>query len=226
VANSHNDLVLRRLANTFDTQTGAVHAHADNGSMTCTTNDASLLFSYRILSDSRIRLFDAGQNIHCPVGVGFLKVPTRASCAHDTTNHIFVETSHTDSIPGVIISHSSIAKQLSSDGCHMSSWPDRPGFIHFPTSNCSSPAMPDVFISLQPTDLRGGLTFTDALVRPSTLERSAPTLPSMIAKISLACTAHSEEMSDSAAYHLLLDPTDGFQCRTCHLPPRDLPDFR
>ena len=193
--------------------------------MTCTTNDASLLFCYRVLSDSRIRLFDAGQHIHRPVGVGFLKVPTRATCVHDTTNYIFVETYHTDSIPGVIISHSSIAKQLSSDGYHMSSWPDRPGFIHFPTSTRTASNRSEVFISLQPTNLRGGLTFTDALVRPSTLERAATTLPSVIAKLSFGCTTHSA-MSDSAAYHLLLDPTDGFHCRICHLPPRDLPDFR
>ena len=85
------DFVLRRLANTFDVTTGAVHAHADNGSMTCTTNDATLLFGYRLLSDSPVRLFDAGQHVHRPIGIGFLKVPTQPRCTHDASNSIFVE---------------------------------------------------------------------------------------------------------------------------------------
>jgi hypothetical protein len=219
------EFLLRRLANTFDATTGAVHAHADNGSMTCTTNDATLLFSYRLLSESPVRLFDAGQHIHRPIGIGFLKVPTQPRCTHDTNNSIFVETYHTDSIPGVIISHSSIAKQLSSDGYHMSSWPDRPGFIHFPSPG--SLLGVDVFISLQPTDLRGGLTFTDALIRPSLTEHSNPMLlPAIVAKLSASCTDHLLPVSSD--YRLLLDPSDGFQCNLCHLPPPDpvISDFR
>ena len=42
-----DSFLLRRLAETYDATTRAVFAHADNGSMACTTSDATLLYSYR-----------------------------------------------------------------------------------------------------------------------------------------------------------------------------------
>ena len=108
----------------------------------------------------------------------------------------------------------------------MSSWPDRQGFIHFPSPG--PPLGVDVFISLQPTGLRGGLTFTDALIRPSPTEHSNPVLlPATIAKLSASCTDHLSSVSSD--YRLLLDPTDGFKCHLCQSPPQAHPaisDFR
>ncbi|KAI2497911.1 retrotransposon [Fragilaria crotonensis] len=68
--------VLRRLAETYDVTTSASFAHADNGSMANTVHDATLLFAYRLLKDSKVRLLDAGDHAHHPLGVGFLCVPT------------------------------------------------------------------------------------------------------------------------------------------------------
>jgi hypothetical protein len=67
----------RRLSETYDPNSRAIYAHADNGSMACTTSDSSLLFSYRALagSNTKVRLFDAGSHSHHPDGVGFLCLP-------------------------------------------------------------------------------------------------------------------------------------------------------
>ena len=61
-ASAHGNLILRRLAETYDSKACAVYAHADNGSMACTTSDAALLFAYRVLhpDQTKVRLFDAG----------------------------------------------------------------------------------------------------------------------------------------------------------------------
>ena len=68
-------LLLRRLAETYDRTRHLSFAHADNGSMACTANDRHLLFAYRPLHRTNVRLFDAGHHSHHPVGVGFLCVP-------------------------------------------------------------------------------------------------------------------------------------------------------
>ena len=73
---SDDPLTIRRLAETYDTKTASVFAHADNGSMACTASDAKLLFAYRPLAEeSKVRLFDAGDHVHRPLGVGYLCVP-------------------------------------------------------------------------------------------------------------------------------------------------------
>ncbi|KAI2492882.1 hypothetical protein MHU86_21661 [Fragilaria crotonensis] len=73
----HDDFLLRRLVGTYDSKARAVYAHADSGSMACTTSDATLLYAYRPLlpHQTRIRLFDAGSHLHHPSGVGYLRVP-------------------------------------------------------------------------------------------------------------------------------------------------------
>jgi hypothetical protein len=154
--------------------------------MACTTSDASLLFSYRTLSgnSTKVRLFDAGSHSHHPDGVGFLclpayRVPSLLSDVPSTDAptftpcRVFVRTYHTASIPGVIISHCAIAKQLATDGYSMTSSEDRVGLIRFP-HRTPSPTSEDLCISLQPTRLRGGLTFTDSLSIPSSAAHMAP----------------------------------------------------
>ncbi|KAI2491888.1 hypothetical protein MHU86_22684 [Fragilaria crotonensis] len=64
-------------------------------------------------------------------------------------------------IPGIIISHAAISKQLGTDGYHMSSFSENIGHIHFPHRLRRSQ---DIHIILQPTASRGGLTFTEALI--------------------------------------------------------------
>ena len=71
-----DQLVLRCLATTYDDATSSSYAHADNGSMANTVHDASLLYAYRPLHGAKIRLLDAGDHAHYPLGVGFLCVPT------------------------------------------------------------------------------------------------------------------------------------------------------
>jgi hypothetical protein len=66
----------------------------------------------------------------------------------------------------VIISHCAIAKQLTSDGYSMTSADERVGLIRFP-NKVPSPTSEDICIRLQPTRLRGGLTFTESLIIPS-----------------------------------------------------------
>ena len=69
-------LSMRRLAETYDATTASIYAHVNNGSMACTVNNEKLLFAYRPLTNSSVCLFDAGNHVHCPLGVGFLCVPT------------------------------------------------------------------------------------------------------------------------------------------------------
>ncbi|KAI2512848.1 hypothetical protein MHU86_1637 [Fragilaria crotonensis] len=179
--------LFRRLSETYyDQNSRAIYAHADNGSMACTTSDSSLLFSYRALagSNTKVRLFDAGSHSHHPDGgVGFrclpaFRVPPLALVnSMDVSSFVpycvFVRTYHTASIPGVIISHCAIAKQLASNGYSMHSSEDHIGLIRFPSSASTQPSE-DICISLQPTRLRGGLTFTDALLIPTSDAHVAP----------------------------------------------------
>ncbi len=209
-------LLLRRLAATYDGTTSSSFAHADNGSMACTTHDAALLFAYRPLARPNVRLFDAGQHAHTPVGVGFLRIPVADRGIAGGPTSVFVRTYYTPTIPGIIVSHSAIAKQLGTNGYNMSSSVDAAGFIHFPhrLRRCQ-----DVYIRLQPTSRRGGLTFTDALLVPSPDEHLSPIpSPSVVRRL---CTEHSP----SARSTDLLDATDGMTCHACHSPPCDPSDF-
>lgn len=213
---SQEPLSVRRLAETYDATTTSVYAHADNGSMACTVNDAKLLYAYRLLVDSKVRLFDAGDHVHRPRGVGFLCVPTDDHKSGGAAQFVFVRTYHTPTIPGVIISHSAISKQLNTSSYHMSSHLNDPGFIHFPhrLRRCQ-----DIYISLQPTSQRGGLTFTAALILPTDEQHNAPA-PPWPTRVSRLCSDHSSGSSTS-----IVDPTDGMLCQACYNPPT-VPDFR
>jgi hypothetical protein len=100
--------------------------------MACTANDRHLLFAYRPLHSSNVRLFDAGHHAHCPVGVGFLCVPVDNRGNIGNPSSVFIRTYYTPTIPGIIISHAAISKQLGTAGYHMSSFTEDVGFIHFP----------------------------------------------------------------------------------------------
>jgi hypothetical protein len=206
---TENPYVIRRLAETYDASTTSVYAHADNGSMACTVNDAKLLFAYRTLVGSKVRLFDAGDHVHRPLGVGFLCVPTDNHASGGAQQFVFVRTYHTPTIPGVIISHSAISKQLKTSSYHMSSHSDNPGFIHFPHAlrRCQ-----DTYVSLQPTSQRGGLTFTKALILPTDEEHLA-SLPPWPTRVLRLCSDHSESLQS------IIDPTDGMTCQACHESP-------
>ena len=97
-------LLLRRLAETYDRKRRLSFAHADNGSMACTANDHKLLFAYRPLSRTNVRLFDAGHHAHQPVGVGFLCVPVDNRGNTGGPSSVFIRTYYTPTIPGIIIS--------------------------------------------------------------------------------------------------------------------------
>ena len=181
-----NHFLLRRLAETYDAPSRSIYAHADNGSMACTASDATLLYSYRPLTASsfnnKVRLYDAGGHGHQPTGVGYLRIPAYRLPPSDTVpDHptvpcsIFVRTYHTTTIPGVIVSHSAISKQLKTPGYSTASYEDRPGFIRYPTiSPSSTVTASDVFLRIQPMRCRGGLTFTETLLLPTKEEHLAP----------------------------------------------------
>ena len=206
-------ILLRRLAETYDRTRQLSFAHADNGSMACTANDRHLLFAYRPLHRTNVRLFDAGHHAHHPVGVGFLCVPVDNRGNAGGPSSVFIRTYYTFKIPGIIISHAAISKQLATDGYHMSSFTEGAGHIHFPHRLRRSQ---DIYIILQPTANRGGLTFTEALIAPTAEAHLAP-LPSN-QTVRKLCTEHAPVTAAT-----ILDPIDGMTCSACHLPPD--PDF-
>ena len=87
---------------------------------------------------------------------------------------VFVRAYHTATIPGVIVSHCAIAKQLKTkcNGYSTTSSDDVVGFICFPHRD-PLPTTSDIFIRLQPTRLRSGLTFTEQLLVPTASEHLA-----------------------------------------------------
>ena len=206
--------VLHRLAATYDDDTSSVFAHADNGSMANTVNDEKLLFGYRSINASNVRLLDAGNHAHHPLGVGFLCVPTTDRGIAGAPTSVFIRTYYTPTIPGIIISHSAMSKQLRTSGYNVSSHSNKAGFIHFPhrLRRCQ-----DIYITLQPTSQRGGLTFTEALVLPTDAEHTAPLRPP--ARILRLCSDHQHGPPTS-----IVDSDDGIFCQACQLPP--LLDFR
>jgi hypothetical protein len=68
----------------------------DNGSQATTTANQDLLWCYQTYAGN-YTLRDAGNNVHHPIGVGYLKIPTNGG-------HHFVACFHTPSIPSTIIS--------------------------------------------------------------------------------------------------------------------------
>ena len=182
--------------------------------MANTVNDANLLFAYRPLHNSTVRLLDAGNHAHHPLGAGYLCVPTNDRGIAGAPTSVFIRTYYTPTIPGIIISHSAISKQLRTSSYHAFSHSSKAGFIHFPhrLRRCQ-----DIYITIQPTSQRGGLTFTDALVLPTAAEHSAPLGPSM--RILRLCSDHRPGPPASIA-----DSDDGMFCHACQLPP--LSDFR
>lgn len=100
--------------------------------MACTANDRQLLFAYRPLSCTNVRFFDVGHHVHQPVGVGFMCVPVDNRGNAGGPSSVFIRTYDTPMIPGIIISHDAISKQLVTNGYHMLSFTEGIGHIHFP----------------------------------------------------------------------------------------------
>jgi Reverse transcriptase (RNA-dependent DNA polymerase) len=225
-----NAFLLRRLAETYDAPSRSIFAHADNGSMACTTSDSTLLYSYRPMQAQtcKIKLFDAGNHPHQPTGVGFLRVPAFRLQLSATTDpperescSVFIRTYHTASIPGVIISHSAISRQLATNGYTLATSEDQPGYIRFPLRSVAVSTARDVYVPIQPTRCRGGLTFTDALIIPTEIERSAP-LPTPVASAGryLLCDASVPRVSacPPGDFALVPNPTSP---PVSHLPEFD-----
>jgi hypothetical protein len=90
----------------------------------------------------------------------------------------------------------------------MSSFTETAGHILFPHRLRRSQ---DIYIILQPTASRGGLTFTEALIAP-TLKAHLEPLPSdqVVRKL---CTEHAPVTAAT-----ILDPIEGMTCDACHSP--------
>jgi hypothetical protein len=86
-----------------------LRAHTDGGSMATTTNRRDYLWEYRALSSTEQRpvLRVADARAHRPVGIGFLRVPTKGS------KHGFhpVRCYYTPSLPATILSPSAMARE-------------------------------------------------------------------------------------------------------------------
>jgi hypothetical protein len=127
------------------------------------------------------------------------------------SSFVFVQTYHTPTIPGVIISHSAISRQLNTSSYHTSSHLDAAGFIHFPHRlRCKQ----DVYVSIQPISKLGGLAFTEALILPDNEQHLAaiPPWPTCVHRL---CSDHA---SDILTPHVI-NPIDGMTCKACHEPP-------
>ena len=95
----------------------------------------------------------------------------------------------------------------------MSSFATSPAHIMFPHRLRRSQ---DIYIILQLTASRGGLTFTEALIAPAPEAHLAP-LPSdqFVRRL---CTEHTAVTASA-----ILNSIDGMTCGACHSPPD--PDF-
>jgi hypothetical protein len=228
--------LLRRLAETYDVPSRSVYAHADNGLMTCTASDATLLYAYRPLTASsfnhKVRLFDAGGHGHQPTGVGYLCISAYCLQPLDTVPDaptvpcsVFVRTYHTTTIPGVIVSHSAMSKQLKTHGYSAASFEDRPDFIRYPTTSPSLLTASNVFLRIQPMQCRGGLTFTEALILPIKSEHLAPLpLPVHAPDLFIVCSVQTTSGANCWKYPTMTDfsPTSSESLPTVAL---DLPEF-
>ena len=207
-------ILLLRLAETYDRSQHFSFVHADNGSMACTVNDRNLLLAYHPLTCTNVRLFDAGYYAHHPKVVGFLCVPIDNRGSAGGPSSVFIRTYFTPTIPGIIISHAAISNELGTNRYHMSSLPEHTRHILFAHRLRH---LQDIYIILQPTANRGGLTFTEALIAPTPEAHIAP-LPSnhFVRRL---CTEHSPVTAGT-----ILDPVDGMTCGESHSPPA--PVFR
>ncbi len=178
--------LLRRLAETYNAPSRSVYAYADISSMSCTASNATLLYAYRSLSTSafnhKVRLYNAGGHGHKPTGVGYLRIPAYSLPPLDAVSDnppapcsVFIRTYHTTTIPG-IISYSAISKQLKTNGYSTDSHDNHPGFICYSTVAVSQAITTNVYLCIQPTRCRGGLTFTVALILP-TADEDVASLP-------------------------------------------------
>jgi GAG-pre-integrase domain len=139
----------------------------DNGSQATTTADKSILWCYRPYQGN-YTLRDAGNNPHYPIGVGYLKIPTRSG-------HHFVACFHTPSIPSTIISPSHLSRHQRASGYILDIDTSDP-------NNTSATLVlkhrlrrdQDIHILMS---LSGGLTHSLPAIVPTHSEHLAATLP-------------------------------------------------
>jgi hypothetical protein len=90
-----------------------LRAHTDGGSMATTTNRQDYLWDYRDLNPEEQRpvLRVADSRAHHPVGVGFLRVPTRGT----RQKYRMAKCFYTPSLPATILSPSAMAHEHKCD---------------------------------------------------------------------------------------------------------------
>jgi hypothetical protein len=164
----------------------------DNGSQATTTANHALLWCYRSYTGN-YTLRDAGNNVHHPIGVGYLKIPT-------TDGYHFVACFHTPSIPSTIISPGHLYRHQrctgylidinTADPCHT-----RATLIlkHRLRRN------QDIHI---PMTLSGGLTHSLPAIIPTPAEHLAQTLPVDIQNICPNALPSSDHPDAPRTYHI------------------------
>ncbi|KAI2497765.1 hypothetical protein MHU86_16707 [Fragilaria crotonensis] len=200
-------ILLRRLAETYDRERQLVRACRQRiDGMHCQRSQASL--AYRPLSRTNVRLFDAGHHAHQPIGVGFLCVPVDNRGNAGGPSSVFIRTYYTpqfqaSSFPMQLFQSSSVPMATTCQASLKTS-----DTFTFRTAFVAR----KIYIILQPTASRGGLTFTEALIAPTAEAHLAP-LPSdqVVRKL---CTEHAPVTAAT-----ILDPIDGMTCDACHSPP-------
>jgi hypothetical protein len=138
-------------------------AHFDDGSQAVTTDDSGLLWAYRLVR-TKHKLKDAGGHKYSPTGFGYLRIP-----ASTTMGFIMVGCWHTPSLPATIVSPSRICRDHNFRGFASvglldsnDSWVT---LFHAKRTNA------DVTIG---SHLRGGLLYSDPLIRPTAAQHANP----------------------------------------------------
>lgn len=187
-------------------------AHVDGGSQATTTAHKFLLFGYRpfTTSDKVPALRVADNRPHYPIGVGYLKVPKLGSSGRSFE---FVRCFHTPTLPATILSPDKAGREHGCAGYlavsmfHTST--NRRCALHL--LHCKRTSQDIRF----PLISRGGLLYTEALIRPTSSEHTAP-LPTVDLPLPQA-TSPWEGVQTVSSSPI---PLCGASCRfTAHLEP-------
>ena len=190
-------------------------AHVDGGSQATTTAHKFLLFGYRPFTkaDKVPALRVADNRPHYPVGVGYLKVPKLSSSGRSFE---FVRCFYTPTLPATILSPDKAGRE---HGCAgylavslFQSTTKRRCALHLLHCRRTSQDIRFPLIS------RGGLLYTEALIRPTSSEHTAP-LP----KIDLPLPQPTSPWEGVQTVSSSPTPLCGASCRfTAHLEPNKL----
>jgi Reverse transcriptase (RNA-dependent DNA polymerase) len=139
----------------------------DNGSQATTTAHHALLWCYQPYTGN-YTLRDAGNHVHHPIGIGYLKIPT-------INGHHFVACFHTPSIPSTIISPGHLYRHQRCTGYLMDIDTEDPDHTRA-TLILKHRLRRDQDIHI-PMSLSGGLTHSLPAIIPTQTEHLAKTLP-------------------------------------------------